>query len=180
MWQNYSLNCSQFPVQQLFFVSTSWHFPVTNSGTSILLQKTRTQGLVHRFNWRKQLLNLRPDFSSASHLGPMKRKPRCSLFSMNRQFKSAYLLPPSPAPIIKASTQPTFLAPSSLLWPVGDCSAYSRDLHYVSYKSFHTFLVCVCVSSASMLKPTFGWRVLQFLQRHKIVAETLTKKLPDF
>ena len=93
---------------------------------------------------------------------------------------SSVTLPPSPAPIIKASTQPTFLAPSSLLWPVGDCSAYSRDLHYVSYKSFHTFLVCVCVSSASMLKPTFGWRVLQFLQRHKIVAETLTKKLPDF
>ena len=23
MWQNYSLNCSQFPAQQLFFVSTS-------------------------------------------------------------------------------------------------------------------------------------------------------------
>ena len=104
MWQNYSLNCSQFPAQQVFIVSTSWHFPVTNTGTSILLQKTRTQGLVHRFNWEKQLLNHRPDFSSASHLGPMKRKPRCSLFSMNRQFKSAYLLPPSPAPIIKAST----------------------------------------------------------------------------
>ena len=38
------------PAQQLFYVSTSLHVPIVNSWVSLLLQKTRTQGLVHGFS----------------------------------------------------------------------------------------------------------------------------------
>ena len=36
--------------QQLFIVPTSSHFPITKSWVSILLQKTRTKGLVYGFS----------------------------------------------------------------------------------------------------------------------------------
>ena len=42
------------PAHQLFFGSTSSHFPVINSRVNILLQETRTQGLVHGFSVKTQ------------------------------------------------------------------------------------------------------------------------------
>ena len=48
------------PAQQLFFVSpSSSHFSIINSRVSLLLQKTRTQGLVHGFTAKGATFTLR-------------------------------------------------------------------------------------------------------------------------
>lgn len=128
-------------------------------------------------------------FCLCSHMGTMIRKPRCSPFST--WFKLPSHLPsygsPHPGPPSNHNKSPKPgcfpLLPQAVFRPVCDCSALLiRDLTYVSYKSFYTFLGCVCVIYLH-IQTNFWVELCPVFTKwpgYKIVAETLSEKLPDF
>lgn len=99
----------------------------------------------------KLLLSLTSGFSYASHLGTMRKKPRCCTFSMCRRFKSpnhlsSYGNPHSGPPLttMKAWTQTAVFVFSCHFGPAWDSTAHPGALNYVSHNSFPTFLVYAC------------------------------------